>query len=97
MLVLGLLSSYSRATAVNAAEAAFGWTRSRNDRLHQHTPAMAASSVASAGAGAGAAAVGGAVPLVEGLQKVKPAVIFVLGGPGSGKGTQCERLAKECG
>lgn len=38
-------------------------------------------------AGVGVAAAAGA----------KPPVVFVLGGPGSGKGTQCERLAKEYG
>ncbi|KAK3754638.1 hypothetical protein QZH41_014928, partial [Actinostola sp. cb2023] len=26
----------------------------------------------------------------------KPIVIFVLGGPGAGKGTQCERIVEEC-
>jgi len=29
--------------------------------------------------------------------KVRPSVLFVLGGPGAGKGTQCERLVSECG
>ncbi|KAG5182626.1 adenylate kinase-domain-containing protein [Tribonema minus] len=28
---------------------------------------------------------------------LKPNVVFVLGGPGSGKGTQCERLSRELG
>jgi UMP-CMP kinase len=28
---------------------------------------------------------------------IKPRVIFVLGGPGAGKGTQCEKLAKDFG
>lgn len=32
-----------------------------------------------------------------GVAGAKPPVVFVLGGPGSGKGTQCERLAKEYG
>ncbi|CAM9787480.1 unnamed protein product [Pylaiella littoralis] len=32
-----------------------------------------------------------------GVVGAKPPVVFVLGGPGSGKGTQCERLAKEYG
>eukprot|EP01054_Gregarina_sp_Poly1_P007015 Gregarina_sp_Poly_1__7014@NODE_3820_length_869_cov_881_402743_g2460_i0_p1_GENE_NODE_3820_length_869_cov_881_402743_g2460_i0NODE_3820_length_869_cov_881_402743_g2460_i0_p1_ORF_typecomplete_len208_score34_37ADK/PF00406_22/5_8e46AAA_17/PF13207_6/7_3e28AAA_18/PF13238_6/7_8e11Zeta_toxin/PF06414_12/8_4e09AAA_33/PF13671_6/3_1e07Thymidylate_kin/PF02223_17/0_057Thymidylate_kin/PF02223_17/0_17PRK/PF00485_18/0_039CoaE/PF01121_20/0_035CoaE/PF01121_20/27CPT/PF07931_12/0_01Cytidylate_kin/PF02224_18/0_053_NODE len=27
----------------------------------------------------------------------KPSVVFVLGGPGAGKGTQCERIQKYCG
>ncbi|KAJ3265140.1 hypothetical protein HDU77_006371 [Chytriomyces hyalinus] len=31
----------------------------------------------------------------EGIVKPDPNLIFVLGGPGSGKGTQCVRLAKE--
>jgi adenylate kinase len=29
--------------------------------------------------------------------RAKPVVVFVLGGPGSGKGTQCERIVKEYG
>ncbi|CAN0307912.1 unnamed protein product, partial [Hapterophycus canaliculatus] len=33
----------------------------------------------------------------SGCDAAKPPVVFVLGGPGSGKGTQCERLAKEYG
>ncbi|KAI9341354.1 adenylate kinase-domain-containing protein [Obelidium mucronatum] len=33
--------------------------------------------------------------IAEGIVKPDPNIIFVLGGPGSGKGTQCERLAKE--
>jgi len=30
-----------------------------------------------------------------GAVQIKQQVVFVLGGPGSGKGTQCERLTKE--
>jgi adenylate kinase family enzyme len=30
-----------------------------------------------------------------GLIKMKPKVIFVMGGPGAGKGTQCGRLLKK--
>ncbi|KAJ3202892.1 hypothetical protein HDU82_006998 [Entophlyctis luteolus] len=33
--------------------------------------------------------------LAEGIVKRDPNIIFVLGGPGSGKGTQCAKLAKE--
>ena len=33
----------------------------------------------------------------RGSSPIKPSVIFVLGGPGSGKGTQCECLSKEFG
>lgn len=31
------------------------------------------------------------------MQEKKPVVIFVLGGPGSGKGTQCSNLVREFG
>eukprot|EP01055_Gregarina_sp_Pseudo9_P002229 Gregarina_sp_Pseudo_9__2228@NODE_2567_length_950_cov_324_216246_g2354_i0_p1_GENE_NODE_2567_length_950_cov_324_216246_g2354_i0NODE_2567_length_950_cov_324_216246_g2354_i0_p1_ORF_typecomplete_len207_score14_71ADK/PF00406_22/9e45AAA_17/PF13207_6/1_2e26Zeta_toxin/PF06414_12/2_4e10AAA_18/PF13238_6/3_1e09AAA_18/PF13238_6/9e02AAA_33/PF13671_6/1_5e07Thymidylate_kin/PF02223_17/0_24Thymidylate_kin/PF02223_17/0_054CoaE/PF01121_20/0_15CoaE/PF01121_20/3_4CPT/PF07931_12/0_0017PRK/PF00485_18/0_17PRK/PF00485_18 len=31
------------------------------------------------------------------LDSNKPSVVFVLGGPGAGKGTQCERIQRECG
>jgi UMP-CMP kinase len=31
------------------------------------------------------------------LGDIKPRVVFVLGGPGAGKGTQCEKLAKDFG
>lgn len=27
----------------------------------------------------------------------RPTVLFVLGGPGAGKGTQCAKLVSECG
>jgi len=30
-------------------------------------------------------------------EKARPVVVFVLGGPGSGKGTQCDRIVKEYG
>lgn len=71
-----------------------GW-RSRD--AHTHTaPSMTASS-----------AVAPDAPVERGAEKdgsddagvvgAKPPVVFVLGGPGSGKGTQCERLAKEYG
>jgi UMP-CMP kinase len=31
------------------------------------------------------------------MASVKPIVVFVLGGPGAGKGTQCERIVKKFG
>jgi len=35
--------------------------------------------------------------LIEAAIKHKPEIVFVLGGPGSGKGTQCEKLSQEYG
>jgi len=35
--------------------------------------------------------------LIEAAIKHNPEIVFVLGGPGSGKGTQCEKLAQEYG
>lgn len=64
--------------------------RSRSYR----TSAMAAS-VSSTATTAALKENASAVKAVGGSGKLP--VIFVLGGPGSGKGTQCERLAKEYG
>lgn len=66
------------------------------------SPSMTVSAVASdAPAGGGASSVMGGVPAGDGAgaagAKPKAPVVFVLGGPGSGKGTQCERLAKDYG
>jgi len=36
-------------------------------------------------------------PDQEGKEEAKPSAIFVLGGPGSGKGTQCERIIADFG
>ena len=40
---------------------------------------------------------GGAVPSMLAATETKPAIYFVMGGPGSGKGTQCEKLIKSYG
>lgn len=52
-------------------------------------PPSALGGVTKAGAGAASGRGSGGA--------AKPPVVFVLGGPGSGKGTQCERLAEEFG
>ena len=36
-------------------------------------------------------------PAVEGVARPKPTVIFVLGGPGAGKGTMCSKLVADYG
>lgn len=66
---------------------------------------MTVSAVASDVTAGGGASVVGGVPIGDDIDidaagadaKPKAPVVFVLGGPGSGKGTQCERLAKEYG
>jgi len=40
---------------------------------------------------------GGAVPSMLAATETKPAIYFVMGGPGSGKGTQCEKLIESYG
>lgn len=88
-----LLSSSSSSTTVVAGGATrLGGWGGRRKGAHS-PPSMAASTVASdATAGDTSAAVEeGALPAA------KLPVVFVLGGPGSGKGTQCERLAKDYG
>nr|XP_033772170.1 UMP-CMP kinase [Geotrypetes seraphini] len=35
------------------------------------------------------------LPLLVQLRVMKPLVVFVLGGPGAGKGTQCERIVQK--
>jgi adenylate kinase len=37
------------------------------------------------------------VPMVEGSLPEDARIVFILGGPGSGKGTQCERIVKKYG
>eukprot|EP00904_Undaria_pinnatifida_P009470 jgi/Undpi1/5653/HiC_scaffold_2.g00927.m1 len=72
------------------------WTGKRGWSYHAPSVALSGGAAAADVGGAAAATptvVGGGAA-VEG--RLSP-VIFVLGGPGSGKGTQCERLAKEYG
>ncbi|CBJ30430.1 conserved unknown protein [Ectocarpus siliculosus] len=87
-----LLSSPSGAVAGGGAAPFGGWAAGRRRGAHAATtPSMAASAVEE-----GVTAVGRGAPGQDGAAS-KPPVVFVLGGPGSGKGTQCERLAKEYG
>ncbi|CAN0087037.1 unnamed protein product [Ascophyllum nodosum] len=97
VLALALLSSSSRIFGEAAALA--GWTshgRSSRTLCFRHPPSMAVASVAQPGTGGGASIQKG-TPSSRVPTEAKVPVIFVLGGPGSGKGTQCELLAKECG
>eukprot|EP00903_Cladosiphon_okamuranus_P008078 g7791.t2 len=108
-LVAGaLLLSSSSSTAVVAAGGAttrFGGCGGGRRRGAHSTPSIASSAVASdatVAEGASAPAAGEGAPLPPGggarsASGPKLPVVFVLGGPGSGKGTQCERLAKEYG
>ncbi|CAN0565377.1 unnamed protein product, partial [Ectocarpus sp. 12 AP-2014] len=87
-----LLSSPSGAVAGGGAAPFGGWAAGRRKGAHTATtPSMTVSAVEE-----GVTAVGGGTPSQDGAAS-KPPVVFVLGGPGSGKGTQCERLAKEYG
>ena len=89
-----LLSSSSSTASAGGAPTRFAGWGGRRKGSHS-TPSMAASAVASDATAGGASAVEeGALP---GAASAKLPVVFVLGGPGSGKGTQCERLAKEYG
>ena len=110
ILTAALLSSSPRSTSAGAGAGSSspsgppGWTGRRGRSFHAPSVTVSATAAAAAAAAAGGG-VGGAAPAVEGgLSAVmqarhggKSPVIFVLGGPGSGKGTQCERLAKEYG
>ncbi len=101
ILAATLLLSSSSSVVVEGAARFGGWGVRR--RGAHSTPSMTASAVASdvtAGGGAsavGGVAVGGDAAAAGAGAKPKAPVVFVLGGPGSGKGTQCERLAKEYG
>lgn len=35
-------------------------------------------------------------PIIYPIITMVPKVVFVLGGPGAGKGTQCQQIAKVC-
>lgn len=87
-----LLASSFGAVAGGSAAPFRGWAAGRRRGAHTATtPSMAASATEE-----GVEAVGGSTPGQNGAAS-KPPVVFVLGGPGSGKGTQCERLAEEYG
>eukprot|EP00752_Nemacystus_decipiens_P001868 g1799.t1 len=93
-----LLSSSASSTAAAGGATTttrFGGWGGRRKGAHS-TPSMAASAVASDTTAGGAASAAEGGPLSDAASAKLP-VVFVLGGPGSGKGTQCERLAKEYG
>lgn len=95
-----LLSSSSSvaAAAAGGATSRFGGLGARRKGGHSTTPSMSASAVASDTTAGGASATeDGVLPAANADANAKLPVVFVLGGPGSGKGTQCERLAKEYG
>lgn len=113
ILTAALLSSSPRGTSAGAGAGAAaaagsssssgppGWSGRRARSYHAPSVTVsgtAAAAAAGGGVGGVAPAVeGGLSPVVEPRQGGKSPVIFVLGGPGSGKGTQCDRLAKEYG
>lgn len=95
VLALVLLSSSSRFSSEAASPV--GWTRRSGRSLRTHrTPSMAIASMPGTGAGGDALVQKGVSTSIISRDDKLP-VIFVLGGPGSGKGTQCEMLAKEYG
>lgn len=95
VLALALLSSSSRFSSEAASPV--GWARHGGGSLQTHrTPSMAIASVPGTGAGGDALVQKGVSSSMMSTEDKLP-VIFVLGGPGSGKGTQCEMLAKEYG
>ena len=106
LTAVALLSSSPRGTTAGtgigpSSSGLPGWTGRRGRSYHAPSVPVSATAAAGGGGGGGAAAAtveGGPSAVVEeARQGGKLPVIFVLGGPGSGKGTQCERLAKEYG
>lgn len=101
VLAVALLSSCNEVSA--GAPIPPGWVLSgggggRGSRSSHPSPLSMAASLGAGGAAAGTAAPAAPAAAVgEDVKATKPPVIFVLGGPGSGKGTQCERLAEEFG
>lgn len=94
-LTVALLScSWS---GIAGAQLPSGWTIGAGSGGSRSAHPASLSMAASLSAGGTAAAAAAPATTAVGDEAIKPPVIFVLGGPGSGKGTQCERLAKDFG
>jgi UMP-CMP kinase len=95
--VADAVATMTRTTRMNTGSAAAAAARSydyTNVRLYSVSPSFDSSTVtSSAHTSSSSAAVVGAVA----QRSSKPKVLFILGGPGAGKGTQCELLANEYG
>jgi hypothetical protein len=82
-----------------AAVAALGGVAAADAGGYTYVPERRASggSGGEAAAGAGGEGGGGLKAVKAVAHAPKPRVLFVLGGPGAGKGTQCGKLVKEFG